>query len=543
MSFVSLWCLLSSVLHSACCCAMPRQKGCTDYSEAIKQEICATVRHRAEPLWRLKYETASAAERSRMFKRGRGGDPLLRQSYDAFKATILPTAALKEEQKRIDEPKFNALVKCWLPRYRGSLDELRCRRTRKQPLTAAEDREAATILATPRRKDGSVHYYRSVHDAIDQSPRGHRLQTLLLRSKLKEETFRQRLLENCKHILKWKPLDLRDALPAATLEGRRRAADVWGGRIPWLTLVHRKARLFDETLDDVNIQDKDKRYIYWSDHGWDIFWYFTFIVDATTVDNTRGQSKHRTMGFVPVDVVYPPEDVPAAAPATNSNHVMFYCIIHPHIGLASGPWIMHAGSSKTNTKRNSQKRHVDTFPTWCVRACHFPAKKWTGQRCLLGRARISVTLQHMTRCTCVIAKQQQWQCRYKVLRESKPVQLQLTELEYNCKLGDPDNHLVRSSLHISKALALNIMAAQRAAVLQVATVHTTSCTQAAHHLATRTAQSPVATDANHSCATEVNQYHFAVPLHPSHCPAYAWNPVPLRSDRVHQFHTDAPHAA
>jgi hypothetical protein len=385
----SLWCWLAFALLQPCAAArgaMPRPKGCTAYSEKIKQEICDKVRHLADPLWRLKYEKASAAERSKMFKRGRAGDPLLTKAFNAFKATKFSNADLKKEQARITRKKFGSLVRTWLHRHNGSREALRCTRTRKEPVTAAEYKEAATILATPKHKDGGVHYYRSVRNAIDVSPHGQRLETIFLRSKLSERVFSDHLLKKCPDILKWGRLDLRDKLPAATLEERRRAADVWSGRRPWLTIVHRNARLFDADLDNVAEKNVNKRYIYWNQHGWDIFWYFTFIIDATTVDNCKGQAQIKTSGFVPANVVYPPEDVPAGAPATSSNHVMFYCIMHPYIGLVSGPWIMHNGSTKTNTKKNSPNRHVDTFPTWCVRSCDLTCHFWSCWSCRLCNA-------------------------------------------------------------------------------------------------------------------------------------------------------------
>lgn len=77
------------------------------------------------------------------------------------------------------------------------------------------------------------------------------------------------------------------------------------------------------------------------------------------------------------------------------------------------------------------------------------------------------------------------ECRYKRLRETKPLQLQLTELEYNSKLGNPDDHLVRSNLHVSKASAHTIMATQKAAAQQVATVHMSWYTMGVLHPATK----------------------------------------------------------
>jgi len=373
---VLLCCFLLAIAPShVACSAMGRRPGDKCFSIEIKEEICQKVRHTAPPEWRLKFEKASKAERSSMFRKGRGGDPLLTQAFDNFKATTFRSKGLKDEQKRIDRRAFSKIVTKWLPRFFGHRDDLRCRRQRKEAMTAAEAEEAARILATPKRRDGSIRYYRSVRDAIDESPHGQRLQTLLNRSGLSERAFHKRVLNACPNIVGWGRLDLRDQLPATTLEGRRHCSDIWSGRVPWLTCEGKRMRLFDADMDDVDNPGRGKRYVYWNNIGWDIFKFFTFIVDATTVDNTKGQAQMKVSGFVPVNIAYPPEDVPAAAAKTTSNKVMFYCWIHNFIGLVGGPHIIHGGSSATYHGRGKEQRHSAEFPTWCARTHAFACQR------------------------------------------------------------------------------------------------------------------------------------------------------------------------
>lgn len=349
---------------------MVRRAGQSDYPAIIRTEACNRVWYRLPETTRIAFLKAGKSGQRALLQRGSKGDPVLSDAYADFQRHDFGDAALNKRARAIERPAYRKLVVRWLPICRSAPYYCESKRNRSAGLTQAQKREAAIILGTPQRSNGKTHYWRSVTEALALHPQRVRLKELHGMSRQTAERWGKQLCKDCKDLLGHGPVDRRDELPAETLQGRQECAAVWAGDRPWLTVEGRKlVRAFDPDVDDCSIHVSSKHYVWWGDIGWDAYRYFTFMLDASSINNQKSAAKTPINGFISKQVAYPPEDTRPAKSVAASCSVFFYVVLHAQLGLVCGPDIMHFGSSPTargNKKGKKRGRHDSRFTTWCV---------------------------------------------------------------------------------------------------------------------------------------------------------------------------------
>ena len=143
-------------------------------------------------------------------------------------------------------------------------------------------------------------------------------------------------------------------------------APVWGGRGVW-----RHSQTPGPRGGGLNAHGV--RPVYWRYSSgrsmWTYYNSFTFMLDAATVSSgEKIQDLWRQHAYQRSDVIHPPEVVQAHDPVGRQVWSMFYMVIHPDIGLVSGPDFMYWGSK---TIRGAAK-HAPDFQCWCVTPRCFP---------------------------------------------------------------------------------------------------------------------------------------------------------------------------
>lgn len=351
---------------------MVRRAGQTDYPAIIREEACNRVWYRLPETKRTAFLRAGKLGKCAVFRRGPKGDPALVDAYADFQHHDFGTAALNKRARAIDRQTFRSLVIRWLPACRSPPSYCKSKRNRRAGLTQQQKREAAVILGTPQRLNGKTHFWRTVTEALALHPQRNRLKQLHERSGQTPERWGAKLCEDCKDLLGHGVLDRRDELPPDTLKGRQECAAVWAGDRPWLTVVGRRVvRAFDPSVDDISIKDSNKIYIYWRDFAWHAYLNFTFMLDASSINDQKSAAKIPIKGYMSKKIAYPPEDARPARNVGATNTVFYYIVLHGRLGLVCGPDIMHFGSSPTakgNKRGNKRGRHDAGFPTWCVHA-------------------------------------------------------------------------------------------------------------------------------------------------------------------------------
>lgn len=234
----------------------------------------------------------------------------------------------------------------------------RTRSTSQSPLSKQEYEEAAKLLGTPRNVCGRHKYHRSVEECYEECSR---FQQLAQRSNVDLSTLSHTLLNMFPHIVRKGVLDTKEALTDIARKGRCEASEVWGGRKVW--------RVAKQPGPRGGGMQRGERDVYWGcvtpvahNKRWPYFNNYTFMMDATTVSTGTPVESTDCVGFYRVDEHFPPEETRAPDPVGSMLQLMFYIVIHPVLGIVSGPDIMYTGSRSSTGKK---KRHVDHFKCWC----------------------------------------------------------------------------------------------------------------------------------------------------------------------------------
>jgi hypothetical protein len=270
--------------------------------------------------------------------------------------------------ERINAKSFKRLaynhMNSWLS---SQSTEMPKKRRRHELLSEAEIREAALILATPQQQGSSFKHWRSVNDCkTHDHPKRARFAQLCAKAKLKDEAFGERLMQKCPNLLHRVVADKAGQLNPTTLKARQKAAAIWGGREPWKVLVHDRVaeqlgiRMTD--VDDPRLLPLHMRSEPWD---WEYYRQFTFMLDATTFDDSKGGIHSSQKVFCTPKQHYPPELVQPDKVVNCATKLMVYYVIHGYEGPVAGPFLMYTGS-KTPHHPSSDARHRDNFPHWCA---------------------------------------------------------------------------------------------------------------------------------------------------------------------------------
>lgn len=179
-------------------------------------------------------------------------------------------------------------------------------------------------------------------------------------SKMPLDKFGVYLCEACPDIVRRAKVDACEEFCAATLEARRAASDIWGGRAVWRRTSQPGPR-------GGSLDAEGQRAVYWRYGTGPSCWphnnTFTFMLDAATMSSgDKMKEPYNRKAFQRSDVRYAPEVLQGHDPVGSQVWAMFYVVVHPEFGLVSGPDFMYWGS-RTMRGRN---RHAPGFKCWCV---------------------------------------------------------------------------------------------------------------------------------------------------------------------------------
>ena len=334
---------------------MVKKRGAKDFSVIIRQKICDCVYYCSS-----EEERAAALINQQLpVKRGRPSESssdVMSRAFAALAQTPFELQSDRDTVNSLTRKQFYQLAKRYYPGYLAS-GSMKRRTRAKAPreLSRAQCELAARVLGTPVWQDGRLKFHRTAEEAASESRTFLRLSIM---SGMPLVKFAQYLCQTCPDIVKRGRVDMVEELCASTLEARREASDVWGGRSVWRfshTPGPRQGGLNSHGL----------RPVYWrygsGPSTWPYYNSFTFMLDAATVSSgDKMQELWRQQAFQRADVAYPPEVVTARDTVGSQVWAMFYVVVHPEFGLVSGPDFMYWGSKTVRGKN----RHAHGFKCW-----------------------------------------------------------------------------------------------------------------------------------------------------------------------------------
>ncbi len=336
---------------------MPRVDGCTDYPVWVVQKVCDIIFAVSN-----EDERCNALINQRLpTRRGRPAATNQDTMTKAFEVLAQSPWEREEEAavaQHLTRKQFNYIANKHYCRFvvAGKIKP-RKRSTSVRELSRAQRENAARILGTPVAKDGYLRFHESAVAAAAASDEFRRLAGI---SKMPLDMFAVYLCESCPDIVRRAKVDACEEMCAATLEARRAASDVWGGRAVWRRTSQAGPR-------GGSIDAEGQRAVYWR-YGtgpscWPYYSSFTFMLDAATMSSgDKMKEPYNRKAFQRSDVRYAPEVLQGHDPVGSQVWAMFYVVVHPEFGLVSGPDFMYWGS-KTMRGRN---RHAPGFKCWCV---------------------------------------------------------------------------------------------------------------------------------------------------------------------------------
>lgn len=347
--------ILRSRQPQHCLLTMVKKRGSKDYPVIVKQKVCDCVYYCCSEDERA----AALINRQLPVRRGRpsGSEPdVMTRAFSALAQSVFKRDEDKATAMALTRKKFYQIAKAYFPDYLASGElRRRVRTKRPQELSQAQCELAARILGSPVWQDGRLKFHRTPVEAATSSRTFLRLS---IASGMPLVRFAAYLCETCPDIVKKGRVDMVEELCASTLEARREASDVWGGRSVW-----RYSQTPGPRGGGLNSQGL--RPVYWlygsGPSKWPFYRSFTFMLDAATMSS--GDKMHelwRETAFQRTDVTCAPEVVTARDPVGSQVWTMFYVVVHPDFGLVSGPDFMYWGSKTVR----GQTKHADAFQCW-----------------------------------------------------------------------------------------------------------------------------------------------------------------------------------
>lgn len=355
---------------------MPKLAGSIDYPQWVKQKVCDIIfavssdDERANAMINLQLPT----------KRGRPREAEPDTMTRAF--TVLAQSPWERQDEAeiaqsITRKQFNYIANAHYCRFLASGKiQPRSRTTPVRELTASQRDLAACVLGTPVLRDGYLRFHENASDAAAASTTFRRLACM---SKMPLDLFAAYLCETCPDIVRRAKVDACEEFCAGTLEARRAASDIWGGRCIWRRSPQAGPR-------GGSVNENGQRDVYWR-YGsgpsvWPYYNSFTFMLDAATLSSgEKMKEPYNRRAFQRCDVRYPPEVVQSVDPVGSQVWAMFYIVVHPEFGLVSGPDFMYWGSK---TMRGAT-RHATGFKCWCASLHYYDVGLCTTDLMHLGR--------------------------------------------------------------------------------------------------------------------------------------------------------------
>ena len=301
------------------------------------------------------------------------GHSALNEAWSTFQILHMNGKELVLQPRPMQKPDFIKI----LHKYRKAfLDTRDCPSKSKKKiinLTASEWEELARELATPLQQNNNFVRFTSIGDAAEKKPRVHELK---IKSGVGYALLHQELMIKFPD-LQYAPEDRAVKLCPSTLKARRKLADVFAGRVPWLLLpregdpLHR-TRLGHHTLQQrenpgsqAPHQDDNTAYheVYW-DPEW---MQFVFMMDATTFDNHVGEMTRKAPHvYYDIKEQWGPKEVTGNPPISQTVSIMSYSIIHPYLNLVVGPDIVYTGTKLKQSKEDKEVQMAKAgVKTWC----------------------------------------------------------------------------------------------------------------------------------------------------------------------------------
>ena len=315
---------------------MVKKRGTRDYPVIVRQKVSYCIYYNSSEDERA----VSLVNRQLPVKLGRPSESepdVMKRAFRAFAQAPFSMKANSDTAKTITRKKFYQIASAY---YADSLatGELarRARARRPSELSQAQCELAARILGSPVWNEGRIKFYRTPEEAASSSRTFVRLS---IASGMPLVKFAEYLCQTCPEIVKRGRIDLIEDMCASTLEARRASSDVWAGRAVWRYSQIPRPRggnLNPHALRPVNWRYRS------GPSMWPYYSSFTFMLDAATVSS--GDNMHdlwRQHAFQPSNVIYPPEVVQSHDPVGSQVWTTFYVVLHPDMGLVSGPDFMY----------------------------------------------------------------------------------------------------------------------------------------------------------------------------------------------------------
>ena len=307
---------------------------------------------------------------SPVIDKGTKGDTVINAAFEEFKAAYTQNDLLLGLPRGIKRKEFTRLVRAHWPAWRLTRHCPSVPHKKTVYLTDAEASELATLLAQPDIKDNSVNRFESLHEAARKDTR---VAQLVAKSGVTHLSFLESWLMQRFVWLKHRPEDRAPRLCTDTLRKRRRCADIWAGRRPWLWVKRRrcfekdKARVKQQKApvnkkkrrrpdDSDSDSDKDDGEPVYFDPDW--YGPFTFVVDATRMEVPVEELTAGTHVFVNTRHIYGPKLAEPPPSVNQTISLMVYSVIHKHLGLVVGPDIMLTGSKLKASASASTKSEL-----------------------------------------------------------------------------------------------------------------------------------------------------------------------------------------
>jgi len=130
-------------------------------------------------------------------------------------------------------------------------------------------------------------------------------------------------------LLKFETCDMRDEMRDITVDKRRKCADVWAKRAPWLT-----------TLSNTRQEQPVQHHFEWG-----YYFDFTFMIDAVSFEEgIRSAPRKKQKVFKAIHKVHAPQLQKKKKGIATTSTMMFYTVMHRHGGIIAGPALCYSGS-------------------------------------------------------------------------------------------------------------------------------------------------------------------------------------------------------
>lgn len=345
----------------------PAAATCGHYSQTIRIQVCETLNIAIGKDQQLRDGLAQGTSKLRV---GSSRDGPVARGLQLFKKLTFADPGDAATAQNMDKQKYNQLINTWAKGYfDGTNRECKRRRTPPAGLSAAQKKELCYLLSTPEPTDHGPRAWRSLEEALESHPKKERILELVTAAGMSHETLIKDLMATGRLTRTF--ADKVPALAPRTRSKRQQCAAIWRGEVPWLGVEPGKLPQPWTIEFELGVATA-----IWFTEPWNIFRYFTFIIDASSKTDEEGPSHKKVKAFYDPLRIFPPEETRRDQSGTDARKIMWYIVIHPILGLVVGPDFMYWGSTPTRTRQQHkaaqhnevefEERHHPDFPHWCA---------------------------------------------------------------------------------------------------------------------------------------------------------------------------------